>query len=195
MGRPATFSTDDLIQAAMTHFWHHGYHASSIDDLVTATGLNRQAIYKAAGSKEALYLACFEAYQELIVTPAFAGVEDVGGLAAIAAYFETQIRLAETTGLPGPGCLVANAMTETAPHLPAVAAAVARHQARLTAGFSHALRVENPRLGKGDRTRLADFLTLSAHGLWSLSRSASSVRQLRAHAATIIDLVRTRIAP
>ncbi|MEM6902905.1 MAG: acetate--CoA ligase family protein, partial [Pseudomonadota bacterium] len=37
-------------------------------------------------------------------------------LDAIAQYFETQISAAEQAGLPGPGCFVANAATEVAPH-------------------------------------------------------------------------------
>ncbi len=41
----------------MTVFWRKGYEATSIDDLVQATGINRASMYGTFGSKEGLLLA------------------------------------------------------------------------------------------------------------------------------------------
>ena len=76
-----------------------------------------------------------------------------------------------------------------------IAAEVAAHHARLEAGFSNALRGENAALSDTDVTALADFLVVTAQGLWSMSRSAASAAPLRAHAATVISLLRRRPAP
>jgi TetR/AcrR family transcriptional regulator, transcriptional repressor for nem operon len=93
----------------MRLFWSKGFEATSMDDLVRATGVSRYGIYEAASGKEGLFLACLETYSQAIVTPAFADVErgdaDIG---AISGYFERQIAAGEHAGLPGPGCLMAN---------------------------------------------------------------------------------------
>jgi len=75
------------------------------------------------------------------VEPAFSQVEaPKAGLSDIAGYWELQISRGEQAGLPGPGCLLANTMTERAPHAPDVAKVVAAHNNRLRAGFRNALR-------------------------------------------------------
>lgn len=194
MPRSATLSTEDVIDGAMRHFWQHGYHATSMDTLVDAIGASRHAIYSSVGGKEELYRRGFAAYQSAIVSPAFGMVESVSaGLDDITQYFEAQIVLAESVGLPGPGCMVANAMTETAPALPSIAAEVEAHHQRLRAGFRSALSNEGSTVGSHELDALADFLVLAAQGLWSLSRTVKSAHPLRAQVETILSLVRIRL--
>lgn len=188
-------SKDEIVHAAMQRFWTHGVAGSSIRDLIHATGSNRAALYSAFGGKEGLLRACLAAYREAVVTPAFARVEAPdAGLAEIRAYFEHQIDAAEAAGLPGPGCLIANMMTEVAPHEPEVRAIVEAHLARLRAGFRNALIHAAP-AGTPDRRikELADFLAISAQGLWSHSRQVEDAAPLRAHVATLIGLVEERL--
>jgi TetR/AcrR family transcriptional regulator, transcriptional repressor for nem operon len=118
--------------------------------------------------------------------PVFAHLEQSGaGLEAIAAFFEHQIEAAEPAGLTGPGYLVANASTETAPHDPQITGEVAAHHARLKPGFVQALGNENSPLSQEEIDALADFLVTSARGLWSMSRTVTSAEPLRAHAAIL----------
>lgn len=146
------------------------------------------------GGKHALYLEGFAAYQHVVVSPAFAAIEqNTSGLSEIAAYFERQIALAAEMGLPGPGCLVANAMTEMAPHDPDVAAQVSAHNQRLKSGFANAISNEAPGMGRADIDALADFLVVSAQGLWSMSRIVETPKPLRRHAETLLDLLKCRI--
>jgi TetR/AcrR family transcriptional repressor of nem operon len=44
--------------AAMRRFWTHGSEATSVQDLVDATGSNRAAIYGTFGGKKGMFLAC-----------------------------------------------------------------------------------------------------------------------------------------
>lgn len=195
MPRTAALNADEITAAAMRHFWQNGYHATSMDALVAAIGVSRHAIYTGIGGKNELYRRGFAAYQSAVVTPAFAAVErDDAGLAEIAQYFETQIALAEVAGLPGPGCLVANAMTETAPHDPAIAKEVGAHNDRLRKGFANALSGEQAALTNEEVNALADFLVITAQGLWSMSRAVTSAAPLRAHVANILSLLRIRIS-
>jgi len=194
MPRQKSHTKDDLVASAMHRFWQYGYEATSLDDLVKATGVSRHGIYSDVGNKERLYLASFEAYQILIVTPALEGLESAdAGLAEIQAYFETQIALAESIGLPGPGCLAANAMTETAPHNKDVANQVDAHNARLTAGFLNALKTAATGLPMLEQKKLARFLTVTAQGLWSMSRTVGDAKQLREYVSTLMLLIEGRI--
>lgn len=195
MPRTAALKVDEIVEASMRHFWQNGYHATSMDVLVAAIGVSRHAIYTGIGGKNELYRLGFPAYQLAVVTPAFSVVEREGaGLAEVAQYFETQIAMAELVGLPGLGCLVANAMTETAPHDPDIAKEVSNHNERLHKGFANALFNEHPALTKDEVSALADFLLVTAQGLWSMSRSVPSAAPLRAHVATTLSLLRARLS-
>jgi len=187
MARPRTTSRDQTLERAMHAFWTNGYEATSMADLVAATGATRQSIYGDFDSKHGLYQACFALYREQIVAPALVPFEIAGpDLAAIARYFETQIKLAEVTGLPGPGCLVGNAMTEMAPSESEILKLVEEHNARLEASFTNAL----PRHLLSARKRdLAQFLVVAAQGLWAMSRVTNSADELRSRAATIVRLL------
>ena len=177
MPRTRTYQEDQVAELAMHRFWRHGYQGSAISDLVTATGVNRHGLYASFGDKQGLFRAAVAHYVDHMVTPAFARVEAPdAGLPEVRKYFDSQIALAEETGLPGPGCLMANAMTETAPHDPEIAAMVLAHMERLAAGFRNAL---SGTVGAKDRWAEARFLMISAQGLWSVSRMATDAAPLR----------------
>ncbi len=187
----------DLSQAALRVFWQFGYNATSIDDLVSATGVSKHGLYSDFGGKRQLFLTCFEQYQALVVTPAFSVVEQTGAdLASISRYFETQIALAETSGLPGPGCFVANSATEVAPHDQEVLAQVALHNGRLLAGFRNALMNS---AGSGQsRTQdeieaLASALLIFSTGLWSTSRNTSDSAVLREAVKAFLLSIESRL--
>ena len=195
MPRERFYSTREITLRAMRYFWEHGYHASSINDLVNATDVSRHSFYSEFDGKHELFLACLKLYDDEVVTPAFSRVESSGaGLREIAQYFEFQINLADQSGLPGPGCLVANTFTEVAPHHPEVYAAVERHNRRLKKGFANALRDANKEnlLSNKEIGELASFLVVSAQGLWSMSRGVTNVRTLRRYVATLLKLIRLR---
>jgi TetR/AcrR family transcriptional regulator, transcriptional repressor for nem operon len=194
MPRPTSQTADSIVDASMRHFWRRGYYATSMDELVEAIGASRHAIYTNIGSKHEIYRRGFAAYQRLVVSPAFTSVEQPGAaLDAIEYFFEHQIAAAEADGLPGPGCLVANAATETAPHDPNIAREVAAHHARLKAGFTNALKNEGSLLSQSEIESLADFVVTSVQGLWSMSRSITSAAPLRAYVATLLSLLRARL--
>jgi TetR/AcrR family transcriptional regulator, transcriptional repressor for nem operon len=199
MSRPKAYLPHELPTLAMRQFWRRGYYATSIDDLVGATGVSRHGLYAEFGDKRGLFVAAFKAYVDSVVTPAFAPVEASGaGFAEIRQFFETQIARAERAGLPGPGCLAANTMVEVGPHDALFGQLVQAHLARITAGFCHALT--NERLRRRPRPRvdvnhLAFGLTVGAQGLWSVSRILSDAQALRIYAATLVADIEDKFAP
>lgn len=57
VGRTRSYNEDDVIAACAASFLTTGYEGTSIDDLVSATGLHRGSLYSAFGSKRGLFLA------------------------------------------------------------------------------------------------------------------------------------------
>src|ERR1700749_1175927 len=63
-GRPRQYDPERALANAAEVFWKHGYAATSLDDLVAATGMNRPSLYAAFGDKRDLYLKTLKRYQE-----------------------------------------------------------------------------------------------------------------------------------
>lgn len=169
-----------------------------MDDLVRASKVSRHAIYTEVGGKQSLFAASLDAYVRLVVDPAFAQVEAAGaGLDAVARFFEHQIVQAEASGLPGAGCLIANTLTEVAPHNPSVSAFVRQYNGRLQLGFRNALNnATGGSFGAMDfssRDGLAVTLVVFTHGLWAMSRSIGEAATLRALVHEMLQLVQRRI--
>lgn len=61
-GRPRDFDESEALQAAMRAFWDRGYHATSIAELVEATGVHRNSLYATFGDKKTLFLAALDTY-------------------------------------------------------------------------------------------------------------------------------------
>lgn len=61
-GRPRAYQPEVALARATEAFWRSGYSATSLDDLSTATGMNRPSLYGAFGDKHALYLTTLERY-------------------------------------------------------------------------------------------------------------------------------------
>ena len=64
VARPREFVESEVLDRALSAFWARGYDATSIEDLVTATGLGRASLYGAFGDKEQLFRKVAERYLE-----------------------------------------------------------------------------------------------------------------------------------
>lgn len=62
MGRLRSFDESTVVAAASTAFTDLGYEATSVGDLLHATGLHRGSLYQAFGSKRGLFLAALRAH-------------------------------------------------------------------------------------------------------------------------------------
>lgn len=187
-----------LIASAMECFWSHGFEATSLDDLVRATGVSRQGIYSDFGGKAALFEKCLLAYVDNVVTPAFTQVEHVGAdLKSAALFFEQQISRGEMAGLPGPGCLMTNTMTDVAPHSTDVMRIVRAHNERLQRGFSAAIgntaKLRGTVLMPTEQRALSLSLLVFANGLWTLSRTVGDAAVLRQATIQMFQLVEQKV--
>ena len=199
MPRPRLKSRENLLQNAMWTFWTRGYHATSIDDLVKATGVARSGIYAEFGGKEEAFANCLAHYREAVADPAIAILTSHDdGLEAIRQYFAFFIERHRQHGLPGPGCFLANSVTEIAPHSHAALETASAHRRDLQQGFKGALcRAAfdlNSHAASDDLDGLANFLAVASQGLWSYARAMDDIAELEQFAREVLALVEARLS-
>mgnify|MGYP005847535875 CR=1 FL=1 len=127
-----------VLDRAMHQFWQAGYAASSISDLVAATGINRASLYAGFGGKRELFLAALRRYDERERARFLArlGAENPPREAILAAF------AAAAHGRDGApaGCLLVTTAQEMAPHDEAVQALVTDSFAALRDFFADRVR-------------------------------------------------------
>src|SRR6476646_11197480 len=63
-GRPRAYQPDVALGKALDLFRKGGFAATSLDDLSTATGMNRPSLYGAFGDKRELYIKSYQRYRD-----------------------------------------------------------------------------------------------------------------------------------
>lgn len=63
-GRPKLFDRETALDKALELFWAHGYEATSLSDLVAATGAKAPTLYAEFENKEGLFRAAMDRYIE-----------------------------------------------------------------------------------------------------------------------------------
>ena len=64
VGRPRKFDPEEFLTTALQCFWQKGYRATSLSDLMKASGLASASIYKLYPDKRAVYLAALQQYMD-----------------------------------------------------------------------------------------------------------------------------------
>jgi TetR/AcrR family transcriptional regulator, copper-responsive repressor len=62
MGRPKSFSREEVLEKAMPVFWKQGFADTSLQELERATGVNKSGLYSEFRDKEDLFVACLRHY-------------------------------------------------------------------------------------------------------------------------------------
>ncbi|MEM0964440.1 MAG: helix-turn-helix domain-containing protein, partial [Bacteroidota bacterium] len=114
MPRPRQYDPDAVLDAAQRAFQARGYEATSVQDLVEATGLSRSSLYHAFGDKHALFLAVLDRYAAAGDEAAEAACCGASPLAAIEAVL--------TQSAASDRCLMVNAAAERGGRDPETAA-------------------------------------------------------------------------
>jgi TetR/AcrR family transcriptional repressor of nem operon len=114
MGRPRAFDKDEVLLQLRDEFWAKGYAATSLDDLMEATGLGKGSLYAAFGDKQHLFhavLAAYSAWRLAAVRDALNSGK-VSALMRLRAFFsgESSSKAAGPEGARG--CLLVNSVTE-----------------------------------------------------------------------------------
>jgi TetR/AcrR family transcriptional repressor of nem operon len=105
------FDREEVLERAMAIFWRNGYQATSIQDLVDATGVNRGSIYTTFGDKRRFFLLVLERYAEQFGKPMMAELNGPDPRQAIEQMFQSIIRRTADSRWPR-GCLFTNTSLE-----------------------------------------------------------------------------------
>lgn len=123
----------EVLERATRAFWKHGYEATSINDLVEQTGLNRGSLYAAFDGKRGLFVECLAHYDARHRRDFLRSVlGDLGPRDAILAVFAAASR--NDTAHPA-GCLMVNSALEVSPHDPEIREIVNQSLAQVEAFF------------------------------------------------------------
>ncbi|MCP4317234.1 MAG: TetR/AcrR family transcriptional regulator [Hyphomicrobiales bacterium] len=110
------YNESEVLERAMHAFWRHGYEATSMSDLVAATGINRGSIYAAYTNKHRLFLEALRHYDRVHRAEFLTRVTlENSPKEAILTAFESAARGTGADGSP-PGCLLVNTALELSPH-------------------------------------------------------------------------------
>ncbi len=63
MARTKDFDENEALSKAIQLFWHKGYNATSMQDLVDGLGISRSSLYDTYTDKHTLFVKALESYQ------------------------------------------------------------------------------------------------------------------------------------
>jgi len=114
------FNEKEVLEGAMRAFWAHGYEATSVNELVEATGINRGSLYAAYTNKRGLFIEALRHYDNQHRSAFLKRIAKANSPrdAIIATFFEAAQQRANTE--TPPGCLLVNTALELAPHDPEI---------------------------------------------------------------------------
>jgi len=160
----------------MRVFWQKGYEATSIQDLVDATGLLKGSLYGAFGDKQALYMIALAHYDH---TRMQAGIDMLLGEGSakqkISGLFDAVIKAVKAGEFAG-GCLLCNASIEMAPVDSAVEGSVKNTIRRFQTAVRSAIE---PAIKKSDDAAILSGFIVSAYfGTRVLARAGAPLQMI-----------------
>jgi TetR/AcrR family transcriptional regulator, transcriptional repressor for nem operon len=187
MSRPREFDEGTALAAIRSTFWDHGYAATSVDDLVRATGLGKGSLYGAFGSKREMFVRALREYCEASLAYGEQALRDdrVGG--SLRAYVQGMVTLIASSKR---GCLLAKAIAELAGEDGDVDGIVGDFYRRYEELFVRTLRRARNAgaLPKDvDPRRQARLIVAVLRGLESLGKAGVSASKLRGIAESALE--------
>ena len=160
MARLRKFDEHEALENALDAFWVNGYEATSVSNLMEATGLAKASLYNALGDKHTVYLRALEVFTQNARRDLKQLAEEEGtGAELLHRWLEHVAGMASCTGVRR-GCFMVNSATELAAHDDKVKAVLRRHE-RNVEGIYRDLLKRGMRDGS-----LRDDLNASAVAAW-----------------------------
>ena len=190
MGRKKSYDRDELVEKAVEIFRDHGFAGTSAEMLSEGLGVNRYGIYAEFGSKQGLFDATLQHYNDVAVTRNFGPLEAPGaGMDEVRALLEF-FGSADDSPALGRGCLLCNTAVEFGPDDPSGAGFVQRYFQRLSGAFYAALdnaQNQGELRPSVDPRKEADFFTASVLGLFVMLRAKAPPKTIENTALVAIN--------
>ncbi|MFL9884088.1 TetR/AcrR family transcriptional regulator [Paraburkholderia agricolaris] len=180
------FDEEEVIAIALDVFWRKGLHDATMQDLATATGVQRGSLYNAYGNKEAIFLRAFDQYAGQFLETAGNALAQGDTAARLQNLFDVIIANM-TRGSPARGCLSTRTALDATISSKAVRQRVQSMLSRLEQLIGEAIRCAPSRLTVIDANRLARVVVTFTRGLAVMERAGYNREQLKESAATFVD--------
>ena len=178
------FDEQEVIAIALDVFWRKGLHDATMQDLATATGVQRGSLYNAYGDKEAIFLRAFDQYAGQFLETAGNALAQGDVVARLQSFFDLII-VNMTSGSPPRGCLTTRTALDAAISSTAVRQRVQSVLSRLEQLIGKAIR-SAPNRPAVDANRLARVVVTFTRGLAVMERAGYGRKQLKEAAATFV---------
>jgi AcrR family transcriptional regulator len=180
------FDEQEVIAIALDVFWRKGLNDATMQDLASATGVQRGSLYNAYGDKEAIFLKAYDQYAEQFLAAAGKALAEGDAAARLHSFFD-MIVTNMTGGTPARGCLT----TRTALDAPICSTDVGQRVrgvlGRLEQLVAEAISSGSGKVSTADANRLARVVVTYTRGLAVMERAGYSRKQLREAAATFVN--------
>ena len=196
MGRPREFDMDEALDAAMGAFWAHGYEATTLSDLIAATGLQKGSLYKAFGDKHSLFLRTLDHYAQNVMALQREALEQGDTpTESLNAWFDGAIAYAiGDEGRPR-GCFAMNTLVELGPHDGVVAERLAYYKGHFINLISSRIKDgqdEGEFRGDIPADTLADILFTYVMGMVGTLKGAFNPKEARGHADALMKMLQAK---
>ena len=190
IGRPLQFDPDQALQSAMLLFWRKGYEATSLHDLLKATGLSKSSLYQTFKSKHSLFERSIDRYRADMIDE----LHDMLEKAQSGRKFIEQFFLGvanETRGKNARlGCLIMNTASEFAQTDPAISKLVKQGTRAFRDIFETAIlraQKEGSVSADKDAKALATYLMSSMSGLKTQVKAGASINEIKTITKVILS--------
>ena len=169
MGRPRNFSREGVLEKALPVFWKHGFADASVQELETATGVNKSGLYSEFSGKEELFLESLRFYLDRLPALGLLTVEPLGWH-----NIEQFLKLGPRTTEGQKGCFAISSMRELAILPPAAREVLGHSRVQLKQLIAKNIEAENPKVAVDDVAALVMtfFAGLSVEQNLKSSRAA-----------------------
>lgn len=190
MARTKDFDENEVLTKAIQLFWHKGYNATSMQDLVDGLGISRSSLYDTYSDKHTLFLKALESYQQA----GNAKINEIINQSNSAK--ETVIKLMElaTNDLVGDkqqkGCFLVNAEVEVAPHDQQVSKLVCQNERQMETAFFQVIKKGQE---SGEIKNIQDALVL-AKFIFNAMKGMQVTAKTSADATNFGNIIRLTVA-
>ena len=190
MARPREFDEETALRQAMDVFWTKGYEATSLNDLIDATGIARSSLYATFADKDTLFGRALDLYMSEISAERVRILRTAASAReGIRNFLEHHIRVALDPRTP-PGCFVVN----TALEMETIPAEVAERLSSRTKAGEIAVRELLERAQKSgeidrkkDTKALALMIVAVSYGIHVMARMSADRKKLQQIADTALQ--------
>ena len=191
-GRPRSFDESEVLDRAVDLFWRQGYAATSVGELISHMGINRQSLYNTFGDKRQLFVRALERYRERRSRELLGLLESAdASLGAIEDFFsvvESFLCVKDPSA-----CMMGRCSLEVGMADAEIGEQLKAHMQAMEEAFEGAIRraIDKGEVGKiEDPHALACMLTTTTHGLGVLARAGADPQHVRDTIRVALSLLR-----